>query len=114
MNALCQSKNLTFVVINQITAFYSDTFSKLSGNFSIPFLNNTVTQFTHNRIMVCRRNSTAPAPSVLGNSVYHEVCSDNRNEVESDQIRDLYVLLSPYIGCRKTSFTVTADGVVSL
>ena len=115
MNLLCQNHNLTFLILNQISSCYDDSLSlKNAGISSIPSLGSTVTQFTHNRYMICRRNSTFPSLSVLSNAEYKGVFDENHSNTATEAIRDLYILFSPYIGCRKTSFTITKQGVVSI
>ena len=115
MNLLCQNHNLTFLILNQISSSYDDPLLLKNTRVpSIPSLASTVTQFTHDRYMICRRNSTIPSLSVLSNVEYKGVFDENHNNIAIEDIRDLYILFSPYIGCRKTSFTISKQGVVSL
>lgn len=117
MNQLIQVLGLTFIVINQITSYYTDSadiLSKRLGHPVIPALGNTVTQFTHNRYMMCRRNETYPAITIADIDSYVSVMDENQSGTPSEQVRDFYVIFSPALGERKTSFTVTIDGVVPI
>ena len=114
MNYLCTKKKLTFFITNQITAVYENPAFIFHGNPSMPSLGPTVTQFTHNRYMVCRKGSTVPTPSIFGNGEFLQIGNESSDEVSSDQIRVFYVIFSSYIGCRKTCYTISPDGVVAI
>lgn len=116
MNYYCQTLNLTFVITNQITSFYNDKFdflSKRQGNPVIPSLGPTITQFTHHRYMLCRRNETYPAISIADVDQFEMISGESEGRIPSNQIRDFYIIFSPLTGCRRTVFTVTVDGIVS-
>ena len=116
MNTYCQTLGLTFVITNQITSFYgnkTEFLSKRAGNAVVPSLGPTITQFTHHRYMLCRRNETYPASSIADLDEFTTVCGDNEKGIPSNQLRDFYILFSPITGCRRTVFTVTVDGVLA-
>lgn len=64
--------------------------------------------------MLCRRGSTYPSAAIFDLSNVKDIAMENKNNVPSDLIRDFYVLFSPRLGPRRTSFTITQDGVVAL
>ena len=113
MNSYCQSLGLTFVIVNQITTYCSDgpdIVVRRAGTSVVPSLGPTVTQLTHHRYMLCRRNSTYPALTVADSEQFTTVGEEKSHDVM--QMRDLYVLFSPITGARKCSFTVTSEGSV--
>lgn len=112
MNHCCLYHGITFVIINQITSSISEGYQQ--GSALLPSLGNTVTQFTHHRFMLCRRGSTYPSAAIFDLSNVKDIAMENKNNVPSDLIRDFYVLFSPRLGPRRTSFTITQDGVVAL
>ena len=116
MKELTQTHKLTFIIINQITSFYiesSEFLSKRAGQPVIPALGSTITQFTQNRYMLCRRNETYPAITIADIDNFTSVYEEFQSNAPSNLVRDFYVIFSPLLGERKTSFTITVDGVVS-
>ena len=108
---------MTFLINNQITSSFSETMDGSSlrlGTAALPSLGNTVTQFTHNRYMICRRGSTYPSVSVFDMQSVNDICMENSKGVPTENIRDLYTLFSPRLGNRRTAFTITKNGVVSI
>lgn len=112
MNYCCQHHGVTFVIINQITSSFSEGYRQ--GSAVLPSLGNTVTQFTHHRFMLCRRGSTYPSSAIFDLSNVKDIAMENQKGVPTDMIRDFYVLFSPRLGSRRTSFTITQDGVVAI
>lgn len=112
MNHCCQYFGVTFVIINQITSSISEAYQQ--GSAVLPSLGNTVTQFTHHRFMLCRRGNTYPSAAIFDMPNVKDIAMENKSNVPSDLIRDFYVLFSPRLGPRRTSFTITRDGVVAL
>lgn len=116
MKELTQTHKLTFIIINQITSFYTESsefLSKRAGQPVIPALGSTITQFTQNRYMLCRRNETYPAITIADIDNYISVYEEFQSNAPSNLVRDFYVIFSPLLGERKTSFTITVEGVVS-
>ena len=116
MKELTQTHLLTFIVINQITSYYTESgefLSKRAGQPVVPALGSTITQFTQNRYMLCRRNETYPAITIADIDKFTSVFEELQGNVPTNPVRDFYVIFSPLLGERKTSFTITVDGVVS-
>lgn len=117
MNRYCREYGITFLIVNQITSSFSEIPEVSSirlGTAALPSLGNTVTQFTHNRYMLCRRGSTYPSLSIFDMQSVNDVCMENNNGVPDQSVRDFYTLFSPRLGNRRTAFTITKNGVVPL
>ena len=114
MKQFAQARDVNFLLVNQISTPFTEGINYRVGSAAIPSLGNTVTQFTHNRYMVCRRGSTYPPASIFDMQHVKDIDTENVRGVANDVIRDFYVIFSPRLGPRRTSFTVTQDGVVPL